>query len=328
MYLGGNTMKQKAQSRILAILLIFCLFAGLFQCAGIAASAAELPSASANTIAAEEKDEAWLQSEIDGATKDQAIVLPAKDLTLTKPIIIPEGKAVVIKGADKDKSIITTELKDEWKPSDKALLIMEAHSTLTIENLTIDGNNRARCILVNEGDSTLNLANVTIQNGASTQYSGVAIHSSHPSSRGGNTININAGCTFTNNIASTTLPTSGGAIYIGADCTATLVGTTNDPIRFSGNTAHSGACIYAYKAYVYAEHCEFGDAEAGNTAGQRGGALHCHGTMVLKDCSITNNSSGQYGGGIYISASAAYCPSSTGSNHSLEQSSPGASKAM
>lgn len=297
-------MKQKAQSRILAILLIFCLFAGLFQCAGIAASAAELPSASANTIAAEEKDEAWLQSEIDGATKDQAIVLPAKDLTLTKPIIIPEGKAVVIKGADKDKSIITTELKDEWKPSDKALLIMEAHSTLTIENLTIDGNNRARCILVNEGDSTLNLANVTIQNGASTQYSGVAIHSSHPSSRGGNTININAGCTFTNNIASTTLPTSGGAIYIGADCTATLVGTTNDPIRFSGNTAHSGACIYAYKAYVYAEHCEFGDAEAGNTAGQRGGALHCHGTMVLKDCTITNNSSGQYGGGLYISASA------------------------
>lgn len=205
-------MKQKAQSRILAILLIFCLFAGLFPCAGIAASAAELPSVSANTIAAEEKDETWLQSEIDRATKDQAIVLPAKDLTLTKPIIIPEGKAVIIKGVDKDKSIITTELKDEWKPSDKALLIMEAHSTLTIENLTIDGNNRARCILVNEGKSELTLTNVTIQNGASTQYSGVAIHSSHPSGEDGNKIEIKEGCVFKDNIASTTNPTSGGAI--------------------------------------------------------------------------------------------------------------------
>lgn len=285
--------------KVLSYLLACCLLAGMLPCmeGSIFASAAET-----NMI----ESEAELKAAITSAPKGQLANLYIGSFTIKEPIEIPEDKEIRIYGTSKASSGIQPTYESTWDSSKVGLFILGKNASLTLEKLTIDGDKKARCILVNEGGSALSLKNVTIQNGASTQYSGVAIHASGKSEGKGNTLTILEGCTFENNKTSKTSPTSGGAIYLGSGSTLVMRGTVDNPICFWGNEAHSGACIYAYKAYVYAEHCKFGFGEAENQrnkAGQRGGALHCHGTMVLKDCTITNNSSGQYGGGLYISAS-------------------------
>ena len=296
-------MQKRRMKRALSFMLAFCLLVGLLPCIGGGAFAS---ASDAVTVTSEADLKKALEDAAANPDPEQETVLKVESLEIDSPIEIPDGKKIKICSASKDPSTIKPSIASTWESSKVGLFVLGKGAKLHLEDITIDGGEKARCILVNEGNSELTLTNVTIQNGASTQYSGVAIHCSHPSGSDPNTINIGEGCAFINNKTSTTSPTSGGAIYIGKDCTAILKGGPGEKesICFSGNKAHSGACIYAYKAYVYAEHCQFGGAEVGNVAGQRGGALHCHGTMVLKDCTITNNSSGQYGGGIYISASA------------------------
>lgn len=295
-------MKQNIQGRVLAALLIFCLFAGWFH--GLA-SAVERSAEEADAISAvaEVENKGWLQNEINHAENGQSIVLPLGRLVLTEPIIIPEGKEIIIRGEDRNDSIISTESEGEWESPENGLLIMEANSKLALENLTVDGDKKVRCISAKKGDSTLTLRNVTLTGGNSGTHGGSAILMTGKYNGKGSTLKVEEGCTFSNNEASEASANGGGTIYVGEKSTATLTGTEANPIRFFGNAAHSGACIYTFRSFILAEHCQFGvEGEAENHVSQRGGAIHDHGTVVLKDCTVTNNSSGQYGGGVYVSA--------------------------
>lgn len=163
---------------------------------------------------------------------------------------------------------------------------------MTIQQLTIDGGGNVRGIYVDAGGSNLTLESVTIQNCNGIAKSGAALFAAATGAGNTGVINIHASRFIGNKVPENT-PTSGGAIYIGAGYMANLMENT-----FKDNRAHSGGAIYIYDSYLFATNCSFDN----NFAGQRGGAIHDHGIVVLDHCTVQGNSSDQYGGGIYVSA--------------------------
>ncbi len=294
-------MKQISTKRILSFVLVFCLLASMFPSMGLMdlASAAEpddslgQPIPYAATVSTEEE----LRTAIQHRTE---IYLEPGELRLSEPIVIPEHKKeITIYGSSGGQSIIRAKKEGDFPSGSSALFELSEDSNLTLVNLTLDGNNKTRGIMASKDKCVIELQYVNVTNGSSDTESGGGIYINKDV-----TLNIGPGCTFTNNKANKVAPTAGGAIYVGINSTLTLLGVKNQPIRFYGNEAHSGACIYTYKSQVLAANCEFGvPGETPNHAGQRGGAIHCHGTMILRDCTIQGNSSDQYGGGIYLSAS-------------------------
>lgn len=288
--------------RILAFVLVFCLLTSMFPSMGLAglASAAEpddslglpAPLASAVTVATE----AQLLDAIEHQTE---IYLLPGELRISKPIVIPPNKQITIYSSSKDVTVIRAHEDGEWPTGSSALFVLSEKSILGLENLTLDGQKLTRGIMSHKAGAEIYLKNVNITNGFSDTQSGGGIYLNDAV-----TMTLFEGCSFSYNKANTVSPTAGGAIYVGIGSKLLMRGSQQQPIRFYGNEAHSGGCIYAYKSHVLASNCEFGvPNKEPNHASQRGGAIHCHGTMVLKDCMVENNTSSQYGGGIYISAS-------------------------
>lgn len=298
-------MKQTSIKRILSFVLVFCLLASMFPSLGIIGpvSAAEpddwlgqpMPYAATN-ITSEEQ--------LLLAIKTQSeIYLGPGEIKLYKPIEISREKEIVIHGSADGKSVLVADEYGEWPSGSSGLFVMSEGSKLTLTNLTLNGGGETRGILADKDGAKINLTKVTVKNGASDAGSGGGIYL-----YGDVTLTVNKGCSFIENKANPAAPTAGGAIYAGVGSTLTMFGESDKPenrINFYGNEAHSGGCVYAYKSHVVARNCNFGvPGENPNHTGQRGGAIHCHGTMVLKDCMVENNASDQYGGGIYISANA------------------------
>lgn len=289
-------MKQNISKRLLSVLLMCCLLAGLIPQLGAGTSAI----AAGSDIITNEMD---LKTAIENAPEGKITTLQVGGFEISTTIEIPARKQIVIHGTGKEVAKIEPKPGYTQDEDTNGLFSVEAEANLTLENLTVNGDKKVRCISVKKGGSTLTLRNVTLTGGNSGTHGGSAILMTGKYNGKGSTLKVEEGCTFSNNEASEASANGGGTIYVGEKSTATLTGTEANPIRFFGNAAHSGACIYTFRSFILAEHCQFGvEGEAENHVSQRGGAIHDHGTVVLKDCTVTNNSSGQYGGGVYVSA--------------------------
>lgn len=260
----------------------------MFSYAG-AASAAEVRQSTG--IESAEK----LQAAIDNVAEGESGVFQIEGFSLTSPITITKGRRITIYGAGQEATCLWADTDATWDKLN-GIFEMSAGTTLTLQNLTVDGNGLARCIYMWGGDtaSSLTLEAVTLQKGNAHGYvhGGAAI-----CMEGNSTLTVEAGCSFTGNTSYTTTVTS-GAIYVGPGSTASFNGTADSVIKFDGNTGHSGGAVYVFNSYLHAKHCIFQN----NNAGQRGGAIHCHGVAVLENCTLQSNTSDQYGGGVYVSA--------------------------
>lgn len=283
-------MKKHGAQKIIALFMVLCILCGMLPAPSVAAAEARSTTVSS---------EAELRTAVES---DGEIILTGKSLDLEAPIHIPADKTITITGS-KD-SRITIQPKIGWTGGTSGLFIIESGATVTFKNLVINGSGTTRCINITGGAKAVTLDYVAIQNGNAGGENGGGICADGGSN--GGTLTITNGCVFTGNQTTTKEPSGGGAIYVGSGWVARISpGEGHNRVDFTGNKSHSGACIYAYRSYVLAEKCHFGGQTGHsdqNKAGQRGGAIHSHGTVVLKDCIVMHNSSDQYGGGIYVSA--------------------------
>lgn len=273
-------MKQYKKYHFLSFLLPFFLIANLLCSAGIPTAQA------AGGVAV--ITEAQIKEELNKGSS-QIVLDISNDIELTEPLVIPSGKNVVIQGKS---HLISPQGNGTTWAEGRSLFHVEPGATLTIYQLTIDGGDKLRGIYVDAGGSNLTLESVTIQNCNGIAKSGAALFAAATGAGNTGVINIHASRFIGNKVPENT-PTSGGAIYIGAGYMANFMENT-----FKDNRAHSGGAIYIYDSYLFATNCSFDN----NFAGQRGGAIHDHGIVVLDHCTVQGNSSDQYGGGIYVSA--------------------------
>lgn len=305
-------MKNETIRRGLSLLLVFCLLAGVIPCLAVTANAAEAEEPPAEISLLSDgtiNSQADLQTAIDALGSGDSAVFSVTGFAVTSPIKIPDDTHITIRGQERGATTLAVNDETAWTGS-KCVFEVSNKADLTLQELTVDGREKVRCVYVwGEGNPNLTLERVTLKygNAYNDVHSGAAI-----CMNGGGTLTVNEGCTFTGNKASTTSPTSGGAIYLYSGVHATFRGSKQHPIYFSNNVAHSGGALYIFDSYVFAENCKFGveneleqDSGLENHADQRGGAIHCHGTMVIKDSIIQKNTSSQYGGGIYISSNEA-----------------------
>jgi len=113
------------------------------------------------------------------------------------------------------------------------------------------------------------------------------------------TINILPGSSITGNSRSG----GGGAIYLGDDATLNMTGGT-----ISGNSAlgtSNGGGILISSANANRENVSISDATiTNNTAGGNGGGIYAgnYATLSLTGTSVTGNQAAQYGGGVYTNS--------------------------
>ena len=176
---------------------------------------------------------------------------------------------------------------------------------LAIMNVTLDGSRTCGLLHVREygtvcfGSNDNNPdAPVRFINASLTQGQGGAVR------LGGICHAVIRDCTFENNIGNSSTVNT-GCLYFssasekhGVKCPGMFI--TN--CQFRNNSGHSGGAMYVYgrNAYTYID--RFTTFE-GNYAGQRGGAIHCHGTVFVDGASFIGNHCDGLGGAIYVSAS-------------------------
>ena len=165
-----------------------------------------------------------------------------------------------------------------------------------IENLTLEGTNGSKkCALLEVDNHKVTSKDVIYQKGSmATSIPNIWFQ--------GESVDIQ-GCQFLNNEGPTNAGQNTGCLYVNttsynnkATGNVTITGTT-----FSGNKGHSGGALYAYgdKTYVSIDStCKFEN----NYAGQRGGAILSHATIMVDSATFSGNKSGQWGGTVYVSA--------------------------
>ncbi len=283
-------MQRSCVQRILSLAIILCIFCGMLPITGMAATAPRSISIS---------DEVALR---EAAEVGGEITLTVDSISITEPIRIKANTTISIVGSSTKRTVLQAESSTLWGTNGSGVFIVEDNATVVFKNLVIDGGDITRCINVEGSGGNVTLDYVAIQHGNAFGGNGGGIYVVG----GSGTLTVTNGCMFKENRTDTLIPSGGGAIYVGPGWTAHISpGEGHDRVDFIGNKSHSGACLYSYQSHVFAEGCSFGGqtgSSGQNIAGQRGGAIHSHGTVVLKDCFVMHNTSGQYGGGIYISA--------------------------
>lgn len=188
---------------------------------------------------------------------------------------------------------------------------------LKINNLTVDGGEKVRCIWYNSDSTKVNgikcklyLTNSTIKNGyadannVSGCGAGVCIGTpgdADPPSKGKTLNNISFwsyGTTFESNQTATGSSTNGGAVYLSPRTWGVFEGGT----VFKSNKSHSGGAFFN-AGYAYVNGRDFGCTFEDNYASQRGGAILAAGVTILNEVNINGQSSGQQGGAICVTAS-------------------------
>lgn len=283
--------------RMLSMLLAICMIASFF--------ASVVPqSAQAAGRIAYVTDAQSLKSALDDDTITEVVL--SGTILLDETITIPAGRPITIRTEGRERAFIHPSTY-EW-PVGASLLKIEATANVTIQNITVDGayvvgdqvRSLAQGIVIENGGANVTLDAVSIFNCNAHTGSGAGLCVGKASATNPGTLNLLNKCVFWDNVTSMSVPTGGGAIYVNSGYTVTMERT-----EFKGNQAHSGGAMYIFNSSVLAVGCKFGyggSSAAPNEAGQRGGAIHCHGTMVLKDCFVENNVSDQNGGGIYVSS--------------------------
>jgi predicted outer membrane repeat protein len=194
--------------------------------------------------------------------------------------------------------------------------ILDDGATLTVSGGTVD-NNTAR-----------NGGGISIYSG-SVAVTDVTISDNYASTNGGGIISLGTltvtGCTLSANTAAgstysgggiinggtltvvnsiftgnAATVSNGGGIYNDSGSTATVIGST-----FSANSAVNGAAIYCAGTGVLTVNSSTITANTTATVSGNGGGLYVAGIFSVVNSTITSNSAGQYGGGIYGSGSTA-----------------------
>lgn len=283
--------------RLLSLLLAICMIASFFVGVTPQMALAAGPGV-------EITDAAELQHLLD--TSEETVFIWSDTLLVNQTITIPEGRHITLRAKDANRAFVRPG-SPNWKVGTPLFKIANG-ADVTFENVTINGAylnvkdapKLAQGIQVEGRAESVVLDSIVIQNCNSGGGSGagLCIDGAPDGPRG--KVDIKGHSVFWDNITNVEIPNGGGAIYVGRNYEVTM-----DNVEFMGNKAHSGGAMYVFNSYVFANDCDFGIHSARdyqNEAGQRGGAIHSHGTVILKDCTLQENMSRQNGGAIYVSA--------------------------
>lgn len=268
--------------RILSMLLAICMIASFFVGA--------IPQAAmAAGGVAVVTDAQSLQSALDDNTITEVVL--SGTILLDETIIVP-ARSIVIRAEDGKRAFVHPG-SETW-PKGVSLFQVKANATVTMQNITIDGSygatnpqKLAQGIAIENGGAKVTLDAVSIFNCNAHTGSGAGLCVGKASATNPGTLKLLNKCVFWDNVTSMSVPTGGGGIYVNSGYTVFMEKT-----EFKGNQAHSGGAMYVFNSFVLAKDCKFGYSGTPveqNEAGQRGGAIHCHGTMVLKDCTVGGN---------------------------------------
>ncbi len=205
---------------------------------------------------------------VDGTVEDKIKVDSSVSLKL-KIQSLSGNAAIKAKSTDSTGTVL------EWKSS----------GTLTLKNITIDGNKKLRCLYVESG--TVSGEGVAITNGFASDYGGgVKVMGSR-----GN-ITLDSSSSVTKCEVSATGNPYGGGIY-GNAATITLNGTT-----LSGNKGKIGAGICFAYGELNVNDCSI----SGNESTKGGGIFVMGGSAKISGGTISSNTAKEDGGGVYVQA--------------------------
>lgn len=274
----------RTTKQVFSILLTLCLLIGLLPTVAIQASAAN------TTVTSENGLRAAYAAIPDGGS---GTITLGGGIKLTQMLVLDRNVTVTITGAG---IIAIPELwhtkGDTGGPNWCMLWLKEG--SLSLQNTTINADHLTQVLTISGNTHGLTMSGTTIRGGNLT----MAGSSAGVTLRGvtsGTGIATIINCTFTGNTATMNAPTSGGGLYVGDGWKVNIGGGTT----FSGNTSHSGGALYCYRGAV---NCDKTVRFQDNTAGQRGGAIHSHGDVVVRGSAFSGNTSGQFGGTFYVSA--------------------------
>lgn len=305
----------KKQNRAIALLLCLCLLLGMLPTTSFALGG--LTYDVEITLNDYEVTNNWsdIKKKVEDATSNQTVLITVSgDVNLPEPLrnthgasfhIVGEGNQPTVSFEEGDKEI-------EKKFKDAHFLTFEngtGDSKLYIQNLTLNGRNKTGLVSVSgygevwfgsEDKVPSSTANVTFQKG----YTGMEKAGSVRLEEVTHAVLRN--CRFEENNGNLNSPNTGCLYYSKqgelADPGGYSTGLYIDACQFVKNEAHSGGAMYVYgkSAYAYVgPDCVFTD----NHATQRGGAIHCHGTVNVDNSLFTGNHSDGLGGTFYVSAS-------------------------
>lgn len=313
----------KKQNRVIALLLCVCLLLGMIPSM---AFAIDWMTYDVEVILKEDDvNERWdiIKKQVEDATGDQTVLIRVVGKAeIPEPLQNTNGAIFCIEGEGNTPTIIPKAGKEaEKKFQDEHLLSFESSSGspgLYIRNLTLDGDDKAGLLSVSGyGDLWFGsddkvptpTANVIFQNGRTgmgkagsvriEEVPHVVMRNCWFKGNKGNLNSANTGCLYYS---------MKGEL---ADSSKYSAGMYLDACKFIGNEAHSGGAMYVYgnSAYAYVgPDCYFVD----NYTTQRGGAIHCHGTVNVDNSVFERNHSDGMGGTFYVSAGQVESPTVPG----------------
>lgn len=211
--------------------------------------------------------------------------------------------------------------------------------------LTVSGNNASRVFDIRIG-TTFSVSGLTIANGRSDYGAGISNDSGHTvtvtncvisgngASVNGGGINNNSGslnathCTFSGNTANTSTGYGSGLLTVSGSAVLNYCTFSNNSARIgagvvnyaslemngctvTSNSAYIGAGIYNNTPLDGADGTVTlsGCTVSNNSAGRDGGGIYSNGTLTLTACTISGNGSSRYGGGAiaYHTATVSNC---------------------
>lgn len=285
--------------KMLSVLLILCILCGLIP---NTTWAAEIGPLYLNQgIIDDDTKWAEFKDAVRNATAEDTVTIEVSgEVALSEPLTNSKGASFIIKGDGPDNTSIQPDATSKSFDGKTYLFTFydgdfATPSSVVVQDITFDGTNNTPLLSITGAESAT-LHNCRFQNGsASTSSRGsVALNSVHTG--------VIRNCTFSNNKGAASLVNT-GCLYINCRRNATSESGSVEVINshFLNNFGHSGGAMYVFgqQTFVHIDNaCTF----TGNQAGQRGGAIHCHGTVFVDGATFTDNKSDGLGGAFYVSA--------------------------
>lgn len=314
----------KKQNRAIALFLCLCLLFGMLPATSFALGG--LTYDVTVDLDGNEVMDNWsdIKNKVENAASDQTVLIKVKgEVYIPEPLRNTNGASFHIVGEGDEHTIFPDNPSGgvNGKFQDAHLLTFEngtGNSKLYIQNLTLDGDEKTGLVSVSgygevwfgsEDKVSTPTANVTFQKG----YTGMEKAGSVRLEEVTHAVMRN--CRFEGNNGNLNSPNTGCLYYSKqgelADPGGYSTGLYIDACQFVKNEAHSGGAMYVYgrNAYAYVgPDCVF----ERNHATQRGGAIHCHGTVNVDNSFFTGNYSDGLGGTFYVSASQINTPANPG----------------
>lgn len=302
--------------KILSLLLALCIVVGMLPATALAATVKTIPL----TPATPENPVEWEQFVEDFSSAKQGDVITIEvtgKVFIPAPLVNTNGATFYIRGIGSNASIapdITN--KEEFVNTHLFTFTAEpdpsssfsSNSELHIQNLTLDGGNTTGLLAVTRyGKVRLGYENTEVFDPETTSVT--FCKGSSGTANGGGVCLLDTpdvrvwGCVFKENKGQENAPVTGGLYYsAGGALAKDSVGLSVKGCTFRDNTAHSGGAMYVFGQGAYA-YIDPTTKFINNHATQRGGAIHCHGSVTVDNATFEKNSSDGQGGTFYVSAS-------------------------